>query len=391
VTLMPVKAPHWVRGAETAELVDYAGRPDGVTQQLRITALGGSPATKDGGLTAPVLVVNTFDDLSQRATEAKGKTVLFDFPFDQELADNGHSARAYELAAAYRRQGPAAAARVGAIAALVRSVGGANYRLPHTGLTNYEDVRIPAAAISAEDSALIARLAAEGVVTLKLVLTPRSLPDVDSHNVIADLTGREKPEEIVIVSGHLDSWDLGTGAIDDGAGVAAAMGVAHVLRELGLRPRRTIRVVAWMSEEIGGAGAAAYFAANQANIARHAAVIESDNGAGRPLGFAARITAGSVAKLQPVRDALFPIGATVIDRVDAPRGADITDLQYAGIPGFEPLLDSRRNFDYHHTAADNLDKVDPANLRRIVASMAVLSYYLAEHDEVLERTEVGRR
>src|SRR5262249_15133440 len=157
--------------------------------------------------------------------------------------------------------------------ALVRSVGGADYRLPHTGGMMYADdaPKIPTAALSAEDAGLVDRLAKQGPVSMKLVLTPQFLPDADSHNVIADFRGSEKPDEIVLVSGHLDSWDLGTGAIDDGAGVAAAMGVAHVIKEMKLHPRRTIRVVAWMNEENGTRGSKAYFEANRANVAKHVA------------------------------------------------------------------------------------------------------------------------
>jgi Zn-dependent M28 family amino/carboxypeptidase len=250
--------------------------------------------------------------------------------------------------------------------------------------------KIPTAALSAEDAALLDRLAAQGPVSVKLVLTPRTLPDVDSHNVIADWVGSERPEEIVLVSGHLDSWDLGTGAIDDGAGVAAAMGAAFVIKELQLRPRRTIRVVAWMNEENGGRGSRAYQMANQDRIAQHAAAIESDSGAGKPLGFTAYVTPASLTRLRSVSEALQPIGATVIDRSEEPVSTDIGPLQAAGVPGFEPLLDTRSYFDYHHTAADTLDKVDPLNLRRMVASMAVLAYELANAPQMLERNPVQR-
>jgi Zn-dependent M28 family amino/carboxypeptidase len=382
--------PHWVRGAESAELVEYPGRPRAITQSLRLTTLGGSVATPPTGITAPVLVVTSFDELTARASEAKGRIVVFDTPFDQELADNGRAGRAYQLAGAYRRQGASAAARVGASAVLIRSVGGANYRLPHTGQMTYaaDAAKIPAAALSAEDAALVHRLAKQGPVTLKLTLTPQSLPDADSFNVIADLVGSEKPDEFVIVSGHLDSWDLATGAIDDGAGVAAAMGVAHVLKELKLQPKRTIRVIAWMAEENIGAGAQAYFVANQANVAKHAAAIESDIGAGKPLGLGARVAPAAITALQPVFAALMPIGATAFENQAEPVGSDIGQLQTAGVPGFEPLLDARHYFDIHHTPADTLDKVDPKNLQRMVATMAVLAFHIADMPQALERLPV---
>ena len=390
VTLQPAKVPHWVRGEELAELVDYPGRPDGLTQKLRLTTLGGSVATPKQGITAPVLVVHSFDDLKAHAAEAKGRIVLFDYAFNQDLANNGQAMSAYGQAVAYRVQGASAAARVGAVAALVRSVGGADFRLPHTGVMRYEDdaPKIPTAALTAEDAMLVDRLAAQGQVNLHLTLTPQTLPDADSHNVLADLPGREKPDEVVLVSGHLDSWDLAQGAIDDGAGVTAAMGAVQVLKSLGLQARRTIRVVAWMNEENGSGGSKAYFAANKDRLAQQIAVIESDSGAGQPLGLVASVTPDSVARLKAVTAALQPFGATAIDRRDGEVGADISPLQDAGVPGFAPLVDTRQYFYYHHTAADTLDKVNPEYLRRQVAVMAVLAYYLAELPEPLARVPV---
>jgi carboxypeptidase Q len=387
VTLQPVRVPHWVRGAERAELIDYAQRPKGITQQMHLTTLGGSVATPTDGVVAQVLVVNSFADLNARASEARGRIVLFDVPFDQDLADNGQAGTAYGQAGAYRRTGASAAAKVGAIAALVRSVGGANYRLPHTGQMIYEPgvAKIPTAAVTAEDSMLVARLAKRGVVTMKLTLTPQQLPEVDSFNVIADLVGSEKPDEIVLVSGHLDSWDLATGAIDDGAGVAAAMGVAHIFKELKLKPKRTLRVVAWMSEENGSAGGSAYFNAFKDGPIKHAAVIESDSGAGKPLGIEGFATANSMTLLQTLRETLMPIGATTLRRSEGPVGSDIGQWQTIGVPGFGPLLDTRHYFDYHHTPADTLDKVDPKNLQRMVATMGVLAFYLADAPEMLQR------
>ncbi len=392
VTLQPAKVPHWVRGEERAELVEYPDRPAGLTQQLRLTTLGGSVATPKGGLTAPVLVVHSFDDLTAHAAEAKGKIVLFDRAFDQELANNGQAMAAYGQAVAYRVKGASAAARVGAVASLIRSVGGADFRLPHTGVMKYEDdaPKIPTAALSAEDAMLVARLAAQGRVEMHLTLSPQTLPDADSHNVLADLPGSDKADEIVLVSGHLDSWDLAQGAIDDGAGVTAAMGAVQVLKSLGLQARRTIRVVAWMNEENGSGGSKAYFEANKDKLAQQIAVIESDSGAGRPLGLHAAVTPDSVEKLSAITAALQPIGATAIERRDGEVGADIAPLQEAGIPGFAPMVDTREYFFYHHTAADTLDKVKPENLRRQVAVMAVLAYYLAEMPEPLPRVAVKK-
>jgi carboxypeptidase Q len=391
VTVQPVKVPHWVRGVEQAALVDYAGRPPGLTQQLRLTALGGSAATAAAGITAGVIVVHDFEELAARAREVRGNIVLYETRFDQRLADNGRAFDAYVGAGRYRFEGPAKAAALGATAALVRSVGGADYRLPHTGATVWNDHQtpIPAAALAAEDADLIARLAVFGPVTLKLRLTPKTLPDADSANVIADWPGREKPDEYVIVSGHLDSWDLATGATDDGVGVMGAAAVIQVMKQLGLHPRRTIRFVAWTNEENSGSGNKAYFASVAPKIDGQIAAIESDAGAGRSLGVSAAVKPDSMTALQPVADALAPIGAAVLSHSDTEIGTDIAPLQVAGVPGFAPLVDTRHYFDYHHSAADTLDKVDPQNLNSQVATMAVLAYFLAELPQPLPRFKIA--
>ena len=396
VTLQPAKVPHWVRGDERAELTDYPGHPDGVTQALHLTALGGSSATASSGLEARVIVVRDFDELRAKTAEVRGNIVLFESHFDQRLADNGNAGTAYEQAGEYRFRGPTEAAALGAAAALVRSIGGADYRLPHTGATIWKDKQapIPAAALAAEDADLIVRLAARGPVTMKLVLTPQTLPDADSFNVIADWPGRELPKEYVVVSGHLDSWDLGTGATDDGVGAMAAAGVIQVLHQLNLHPRRTIRFIGWTNEENGGRGAQAYFDSVSKAMGTQCAAMESDDGAGRALGISAAVTHDSLAGLQPVIDALRPLGATLLEAREGELGADIEPLQAAGVPGFAPLVDSRHYFDYHHTAADTLDKVEPANLQSQVATMGVLAYYLADLPACLPRIPVpapGRR
>jgi carboxypeptidase Q len=392
VTLQPVKVPHWVRGEEYAQLVDYPGRPAGMTQPLHLTALGSSSATPAGGLTAQVIVIHDFDELKKRAEEVRGNIVLFEARFDQRLADNGDASDAYVQAGAFRFTGPAKAAVLGAAAALVRSIGGADYRLSHTGATKWENQQrpIPAAALAAEDADLIARLAVAGPVTLKLLLTPKTLPDADSNNVIADWPGREKSAEYVIVSGHLDSWDLATGATDDGVGVISAAAVIAVLQQLDLHPRRTIRFIGWTDEENGERGSKAYFDSVSHVIESQSAAIESDLGAGRALGVSAAITKDSVAVLQPVLASLAPIGATVLMRREQQVGTDIGPLQGAGVPGFAPWLDTRHYFDYHHSAADTLDKVDPQNFKTQVATMAVLAYYLAEMPEPLPRFSVAK-
>jgi len=387
VSLQPVKVPHWVRGEEQAEIIEYPGRPAGVIQHLHLTTLGGSVATPPQGISGQVLVVHSFDELRARAGEARGRIVVFDVPFNETLAVNGRAGTAYGQGVAYRSQGASAAARVGATAALVRTVGGADYRLPHTGHMSYDAQvpKIPTAALSAEDAMWVARLAAEGPVTLRLKLLPQSLPDVESHNVIADWAGRERPDDVVIVSGHLDSWDLAQGAIDDGAGVASAMGAVRLLQSLGLHARRTIRFIGWMSEENGSAGGQAYFNLNSAALEHQIAAIESDNGAGRPLGISAHVPPVALAQFSPLMAALSPMGATILDRREEAGGSDVEFLDAAGVPTLAPMVDTRTYFDYHHSAADTLDKIDPDNIRRQVALMAMMAYFVADSPSSLPR------
>jgi carboxypeptidase Q len=287
VTLERAAVPHWVRGAETAEVVHWPGQTPGTTQKIVLTALGPSVATPPEGITAEVAVVADWKQLRALPPDSiKGKILLFNHKFDKELAAEGQGLEAYVDDVVYRANGPSAGGALGAAAVLVRSVGGADYRLPHAGETEYSPgvQRLPAAAVTAEDADLLSDLAAQGPVTLHLTLTPRTFPDVESDNVIADWPGTEHPEQVVVVSGHLDSWDLGTGAIDDGAGVVVSMETIHLMGQLGIHPRRTIRMIAWMSEEEGSQGATAYMAEHGSEMADHVGAIESDLGADHPTG-----------------------------------------------------------------------------------------------------------
>ena len=381
VKLEPVKVPHWVRGEETAALVDWNNRAEGLSHKLAITALGGSVATPKKGIRAQVVPVRDFAELSALGRDKiGGKIVLFTAAFDEQMAAAGRAGDAYGSAVAYRSLGAAKAAALGAVAAVNRSAGPIGNHQPHTGALRYADdvVKIPAAAIAAEDSLLIERLAAKGKVTMQLTLTPQTLPDTDSFNVVADLKGRELPDEIVLVSGHLDSWDLGTGAQDDATGVAAAMHVAATLKTLGLTARRTIRVVAWMNEENGLKGGTSYAELHAAEIAKHVAALEMDFGSGRPTGFAANVTPATLPLLKPIGEVLVGIGAGIVDFRLGGVGADIGPLNKAGVPGFAPLTDGRDYFTIHHTAADTLDKVNPRHLAENAAVLSVLAYALAE-------------
>ena len=384
VQLEPVKVPHWVRGVETASLVSYPGQAPGISQKIVLTALGGSTATPPDGIEADTVVVNNFDELKSLGREKiSGKIVLFNEIFDKQKAAAGLSFQAYGEAVRYRSAGPQAAAELGAVAALVRSVGGADYRLPHTGYS--APAGIPAGAVTAEDADLIAHLSAQGRVRMHLTVTPQKLPDAPSYNVIADLKGSEHPEQIVVVSGHLDSWDLGTGAIDDGAGIAVAMEAAEVLHKLHLRPRRTLRVIAWMDEENGGAGSQAYSKDHLMDFPRHVAAIESDSGAAHPLGFDIRMNNAATDLLRPIASVLQSFGANVLQPSSYPPGADIAAMSDAGVPALGLLQDGRTYFNYHHSAADTLDKIDPRELRENGAAMAVMAYALASMKDALPR------
>jgi carboxypeptidase Q len=387
VTLEKATVPHWVRGVETAEVVKWPGQTPGTTQKVVLTALGGSVATPADGITAEVVVVDDWQQLHALPDgSVKGKILLFNHAFDKELAAEGNGLMAYVGGVVYRAAGPSAAASLGAVAVLVRSVGGADFRIPHTGQTEYApDIpKIPAAAVTAEDAELLKNLAGQGPVTLHLTLTPQTLPDAPSFNVIADWPGTEHPEQVVVVSGHLDSWDLGTGAIDDGAGVVVSMQTIQLLRRLGIHPRRTVRFIAWMSEEEGSQGAAAYMAEHGADAANHIGAIESDLGADHPTGvfYAGQPALGQW--LRPLAQVLDPIGAETLT-ASPETGADIEGLTEKGVPSFAPLQDSRYYFNYHHTAADTFDKIDPRHLNENAAVVAVLAYALADSAEPAPR------
>jgi hypothetical protein len=302
------------------------------------------------------------------------------------MAATGHGGEAYGQAVIYRGDGASAAARLGAVAALVRSVGGAVYRLPHTGAMHYaaDAPKIPTAAVTEEDADLMAHLAPQGTVRMHLLLTPQTLPDAPSDNVIADLKGSEHPDQVVIVSGHLDSWDLGTGAIDDGAGVGVAMATAQLIKQLGLHPRRTIRVIAWMNEENGTAGGKGYAKDHAGEIGNQFAAMETDLGADHPVGVNVVGKPQLKEFIKPIAKVLENSGAGLLaSRTEA--GTDIGPLTKRGVPGFSPIQDSRFYFNYHHTAADTLDKIDPHQLAETAAINAVLAYALANIEQPLPR------
>jgi len=375
----PVMVPHWVRGAEDAAIVSSApnGTPSPVGSPLHIIGLGGTVPTPKGGLVAQVVVVRSWDELEH--TDVKGKLVLFDVAMPPWTEANGSG---YGDVAPFRSRGPSRAAKAGAVGVLMRSITAHSLRLPHTGAVNYDPAqpKIPAAAVTVEDSLRLVRLAAQGPVMVRLHLESQQLPDAASANVIGELRGRDKPDEIVVLGAHLDSWDVGQGAHDDGAGVVTMMQALTTLRRLGLTPRRTIRVVLFTNEENGLRGGKGYALAHASELARTVLAVESDSGGFAPRGFSVEtkpeLTAAAVARFGKIATLLGPINATRV--IAGHGGSDISPMVEAGVPTLGLDVDNRTYFDIHHTEADTLDKVDPAQLADDVAAVAVLAYIVAD-------------
>ncbi len=364
-----VTVPRWVRGNESAELLLPRRRV------LPMLGLGGSVGTPAEGIIADVLVVTGFDDLKQRAAEAKGKIVLFNVPFTE-----------YRETVIVRTQGAIHAAQAGAVASLIRSVGPFSMQTPHTGGMSYADgiKKIPHVALSLEDANMLSRMAIRGEpIRVRLKMEARTLVDGVSRNVIAEIPGTEKPEEIVIVSGHIDSWDVGQGAMDDGGGCLAAWEAARLILKLGLRPRRTVRVVLWTNEENGMRGARQYAKRHKAALAKHTLAIESDAGVFQPTGFGFLGSGRGMEIIQGVAKLLDPIGAAGIAK--GCRGADVLKLVSGGVPVMHLEVDREKYFWFHHTDADTIDKLDLGEFNSCVAAMAVMAYVIADLPETLPR------
>ena len=366
----PAMVPHWVRGAERAEIV----KP--IPQPLAMLALGNSVGTSSSGIEAQTLVVKSFDDLQRRGREAAGRIVLFNVPFTN-----------YGETVVYRTDGPSRAARAGAVAMLLRSVGPPGLRTPHTGVLRYADdaPKIPAAAISTEDADQLQRMQDRGTsVVVRLIMGAETLPDVESANVVGEIVGRELPEQVVVVSGHSDSWDVGRGAMDDGGGCVVTWEALRVLQRLSLRPRRTIRVVLFVNEENGTRGGMAYRDRHAAELVNHVLMLESDGGVFRPLGFGFSGSDAARALVTQIGTLLKPLGA---DRIGAGGGGtDIGPAIQAGkVPAMSLDVDGSRYFLIHHTPADTVDKLDPAEMSRCVAAVAVMAYVVADMPQRLPR------
>lgn len=375
VHLQEVMVPHWVRGRARATLLAPS------EDDLPILALGGSVASPPEGITAPVVVARSFEELeAMPRAEVEGRIVVWAVPWT-----------GYGGTGAYRRAGAARAAAKGAVASLVRSATGRSLNTPHTGNMGYQDgiPKIPAAALTVEDAERLRRLDDLGEsIEIRLELEAEMLPDAVSHNVMAEITGSELPDEVVVMGGHFDSWDVGHGVHDDGAACMAAWHGLTLIRRLGLRPRRTLRVVLWTNEENGGRGGTAYREFVGDAIQNHVAAIEMDGGAERPVGFGIGLPwegsgpgadgayADALAILRPIGSLFSAIDADAMTRGGG--GADIRALMADGVPGIGFRTVGEHYFDWHHTESDTLDKVDLDNFRRATGMLAVLGYILAD-------------
>lgn len=361
---MPVRAPHWVRGEESLVMHAPLARP------LPMLGLGNSVGTGPDGITAEVMVVSGFDELNARAAEAAGRIVLFNVPFTT-----------YGATVQYRVLGPDAAAKHGAVAVLVRSVGTYSMQTPHTGTTRYSgDVpRIPGAAITIEDAEWIARDAARGRTTrVTLRMQAEMKGETVSRNIIAEIRGSEHPDEIVVFGGHIDSWDVGQGFMDDAGGCFTAWEALLLMKELGIRPKRTVRLVFWTNEENGLRGAEVYkdSVAARGELDNHVFAIESDAGVFKPVGFGFTGSDAAFHAITEIGSLLQPIEAATMRRGGG--GADIGPLNRAGAVPMAGLLVGGDYFRYHHTHSDTVDKHTQEEVRACVAAMAVLAYAVAD-------------
>jgi carboxypeptidase Q len=363
VRLDPVMVPHWVRGAESLEIIEPQHH------DVVMLGLGNSIGTPSDGIQAELLVVKSFADLDANRDRASGRIVLFNVPYTT-----------YGETVQYRTNGASRAAAYGAVAALVRSIGPAGLRTPHTGALRYapDQPQIPAAAVTAEDADRLQRMQDRDTsAVLRLKMDAKFLPDAASANIIAEYRGREKPDELVVISGHIDSWDVGTGAIDNGGGCMVMWEAVRVLKQLNLRPRRTIRLVFWVNEENGLRGGIAYRDRYKKQLANHVLMMESDSGVFRPLGFGFSGSELSRARVSDIAALLHEVGS---DRIGPNGGgADIGPSVEAGnIPAMSLDVDGSKYFLIHHTPADTVDKIDPADMSRCVASVAVMAYVVAD-------------
>jgi carboxypeptidase Q len=364
----PVKVPHWVRGQESAEITAPRRLP------MVMLGLGNSVGTPPEGIEAEIVIVHSFEELDAARDRVKGRIVVFNVPFTT-----------YAETVQFRSGGPSRASALGAVATLVRSVGPPGLRLPHTGALRYADgvPQIPAAAITTEDADRLQRMRDRGTtVKVRLKMDAKFLPDADSFNVVGEVRGRELPDEVVVVGGHIDSWDVGTGSTDDGGGCVVTWEALRLMKKLNLRPRRTVRVVLWTNEENGTRGGTAYRDRHRDQLSNHVLMMESDSGVFRPTGFGFTGTAAARAKVTAIASLLQGIQA---DKIAGPgEGADIgPSVEAGGIPAMSLEVDGNY-FLLHHTEADTVDKIDPMDMARASAAVAVMAYVIADMPERLK-------
>jgi len=364
-----VAVPTWIRGKESATLLSP------FKKELSMLGLGGSIATPRGGLTAEVIVVNDWDELESRSNEVPGKIVLFNAPFTS-----------YGQTVAYRYSGASAAAKHGAVASLIRSIGPWSMDTPHTGVMAYKDdvQKIPNAALTMEDAMMLSRIHDRNdKIIVKLDMSARMVADRWSHNVLGEIKGSIYPEEVVVVGGHIDSWDVGQGAHDDGGACIASWEVLRLIKELGLKPKRTIRCVMWTNEENGGKGNKGYRDMHLDEMDKHVLAIESDGGVFSPKGFGFSGSNSARELVEEIHELMKPIGANTIS--DGGRAADVAPLNDEGVPVMSLKVDGSKYFWYHHTDADTFDKIDFNEFNRCIAAMAIMAYVVADLDEPLPR------
>ena len=364
-----VMVPKWIRGKESAAMTAPWKK------DLAILGLGGSVGTGSKGLSGELLVVNSYEDLKARASEAKGKIILYNVPFTT-----------YGETVQYRYRGASEAAKVGGIASLIRSVGPYSMNTPHTGTSAYEDgvKKIPHAALTLEDAAMMGRMSKRGItIKVSLYMEGRFVDDAPSQNVMGEIIGSEYPNEVIVLGGHIDSWDVGQGAHDDGGGCVASWQAVKLIKDLGLKPKRTIRAVMWTNEENGLRGGNAYRDAHFDELDNHILAMESDAGVFKPSGFGFSGPDESLKILQDIGTLLYRIDSGKITKGGG--GADIGPIMREGVPGMGLKVDGSRYFWYHHTNADTFDKVDKDEFNRCVASMAVMAYVVADMDMKLPR------
>ncbi|MBC7690658.1 MAG: M20/M25/M40 family metallo-hydrolase [Methylotenera sp.] len=373
ISTQSVKVPHWVRGTREVASITSGASP----VSLRVTALGQSAGTPAGGIEAEVVEVKSLDEVRKLGSKLRGKIVFYNRPMNPAMAN---TFEAYGAAVDQRSSGPALAARNGAVATLVRSMTTlADDAHPHTGITFFGNTNpIPAAAISTHDANVLAgQLQGRAPVRVRLELSAKRLPDTTSYNVMGEITGAEIPQEIVLVGGHLDSWDLSSGAHDDGAGVVQSIEVLRAFKALGLRPKRTVRVVLFMCEEFGGIGAEEYAAAAKSRSENHIFATESDRGGFRAEGFSIEnASPAALKKIQGWAPYLASLQATSI--IAGSSGTDVEPLNELGAVTLDLLTESRHYFDFHHSDLDEMQVVNPKELSQGAAALAVITFLAAD-------------